>query len=115
MDVRLRPLGCVGQLGAVLSLGLLPLLKRSQEAQFPASFTDDAMILRNGTRIPWTAFTRIKATDVYLNRAYQHTLYELWHPGGRLHFPTHRIDDADSVVKFILGHLPPGVARPTSS
>ncbi len=77
MDVRLKPLGCVGGIGAVLSLGLLPLLRRSQEAQFPASLTDDAMILRNGTRIPWTAFTRVKATDAYVNRAYQHTLYEL--------------------------------------
>lgn len=111
MDVRLRSLGCVGRLGGVLSLGLLPLVLRKHENQFPLRLEGDSMILRSGARIPWSAFTRVRATEILLNGRYQHTLYELWHPGGRIHFPSHRIEDAESVVKFVMAHLSPNVQR----
>jgi hypothetical protein len=45
MDVQLKPLGCVRGVGAVLSLGLLPLLLRKQERQFPAALSLDELIL----------------------------------------------------------------------
>lgn len=110
MDVRIRPLGNLGCVGGVLSLGLLPLILRSHEKQFPASLTDDGMRLRNGVHIPWSSITRFRARDVLLNGRKQHTLYELWHPGGRVHFPSHRIEDADRVVDYMVRHLPPGIA-----
>jgi hypothetical protein len=112
MDVRLKSLGCMGQIGTVLSLGLLPLLLRSQQAQYPATLSADAMMLRNGTTIPWRAFTRFKPTDVYVNGIYMNTLYELWHTDGRrVHFSSHQVQDADAVVKFIVSHLPPAATQ----
>ncbi len=113
MDVRLKSLGCMGQIGAVLSLGLLPLLLRSQQTQYPATLSADSMILRNGTKIPWHAFTRFKATDVHVNGVYMNTLYELWHTDGRVHFSSHQVQDADAVVKFIVTHLPPAATQAT--
>lgn len=112
MDVQLKSLGCVGQIGAVLSLGFLPLMLRSQNRQYPATLEPGAMVLRNGARIPWEAFTRFEGRPVLLNGSYQHTLYELWHPGGRIHFSSHRIQDAEAVVQYIADHLRPDVARP---
>lgn len=106
IEVHLKPLGCAGKAGGCLSFGLLNVVVRSHEKQFPLLLADDAMLLRNGTRIPWNSITRFKATDVLLNGAYQHTLYELWHPGGRVHFPTHRIEDAERVVDFVVQHVP---------
>ena len=111
MNVQLKSLGCIGRIGTVLSLGLLPLLLRSQQAQYPATLSADAMILRNGTKIPWHAFTRFKTTDVYVTGVYMNTLYELWHTGGRVHFSSHQVQDADAVVKFIVTHLPPAAMQ----
>jgi len=106
MNVQLKPPGCVERLGAVLSFGLLPLVRRSVMRQYPATLTDDTMILRNGTRIAWSAFTRFRHTDAYVQGVYVNTTYELWHAAGRLHFSTRQIVDADAVVRFVLGHLP---------
>jgi hypothetical protein len=111
MEVRLKPLGCVGQLGAVLSLGLLPIVQRRQFRQFPGQLTDDAMVLRNGARIPWNSLTGFKATDLYVQGIQMNTQYELWHKGGRVHFTARQIQDIEAVVTFILRHLPPGAAE----
>jgi len=111
MEVRLRPTGCAGQAGGCLSFGLLNLVMKSQNRQYPLMLTEDEMILRNGTRIAWRDFTRLKVTDILLNGAYQHTQYELWHPGGRIHFASHRIEDAEAVAGFVIAHLPPQAER----
>ena len=110
MEVQLNPLGKTGCAGTVLSLGLLPILARAQENQFPMQLNDDGMVLRNGKRIPWTSFNRYRATDVVMGGRKQHTLYELFYQGGKLHFPSHRIANVDAVVDYIARHLPPGVA-----
>ncbi len=108
MDVQLAPPGCLHRMATVLSLGLLPVLLRSQHRQYPATLSDDAVILRNGAKIPWIAFTRFKATDVHVQGMHMNTLYEMWYPGGRVHFAARQIQDADAVVTFILAHLPQG-------
>ena len=110
MDVELKPMGKAGCAGTVLSLGLLPLLARGQEGQFPATLTDEAMTLRNGRKIPWSAFNRFRATEVQFGGKTAHTLYELYYQGGRVHFPSHRIGNVSAVIDYIARHLPPGVA-----
>jgi len=107
MDVQLRSTGAAGTCGGCLSFGVLTAVMRSHEKQFPLSLGDDALLLRNGARIPWNTITRFRSTDVLLGGKYQHTLYELWHPGGRIHFPSHRIENAEAVISFIRSHLPP--------
>lgn len=112
MDVELKPRGCVDSLGTVLSLGLLPILQRSKERQLPLRLDEETMTLRDGRQIRWSDFTRLRATDLYYNRRPIGTLYELWHPGGRIYFDTHRLLNADAVVQFVLSHLPPEVVKP---
>lgn len=111
MDVRLAPSGCLNRVGAVLSLGLLPLLQRSQQRQFPAALTDDGMTLRKGTSIPWSAFTRIRVSDLYVQKVHMNTVYELWHTSGRVHFSARQLEDPQNVVQFILRHLPPQIEK----
>lgn len=109
MKVELKPLGCLGVIGAVFSLGLLPLVVRAQEKQFPALLTEEGMSLRNGARVAWAAFTRVHATDFFVEGKHINCTYELWHKGGKVHFPARRIANIDDVVQFIANHLPPGV------
>lgn len=109
MDVRLKPPGCATKLGTVLSLGLLPIVQRSQFRQFPASLDDRGMVLRNGIRIPWQSFTRFRSTGAYVNKTYINTTYELRHPGGTVRFLSNQVEDAEAVVAFILSRLPPEV------
>lgn len=109
LKVELKPLGCLGVVGAVFSFGLLPLVVRAQEKQFPALLTDEGMSLRNGARIAWKAFTRVHATDFFVEGKYVNCTYELWHTAGKVHFPARRVANIDEVVQFIASHLPPGV------
>ena len=107
MEVQLRPPGCLHRLGTALSFGLLPVLLRSQQTQYPASLSEDSMILRSGVRIPWSAFKRYRATELYVRGIHMNTQYELWHSSGRVYFAARQIEDPDAVVRFILAHLPP--------
>lgn len=103
--------GCVWVAGAVLSLGLLPLLNRRADRQAPVRLTEDEMVLRNGRRIPWSTFNRVTATDVYLgsglSKRYVRTVYALKYPEGTIRLATDSLRDADRVVDFVLSHVPP--------
>lgn len=107
MEVRLKPPGCLHLIATVLSFGLASVIVRSQLRQYPASLSAEGMILRNGMRIPWSAFTRYRATEHYVQGMYLNTDYVLWHGGGRIAFAARQIEDPDAVVRFILAHLPP--------
>jgi hypothetical protein len=110
MNVELNPLGCVGALGALLSLGLMPLVRRRHERQFPQMLSDAGMQLRSGRNIPWTDFKRAHSSATYRRERYKFTQYTFWHSTGRVTFPSHRIADAAAVVQYIAARLPAGVA-----
>jgi hypothetical protein len=110
MEVTLRPLGCVGVLGAVLSFGLLPMVRRRHERQYPGLLLEDAMVLRDGTRIPWRDITRLWKSETYSNQRWLFTQYVLTHTRGKVKFPSHRLQDSRAVVTFIVAHLPGGVS-----
>lgn len=112
MEVKHKKGGCTEQLGCVFSLGLLPLMLAMQRNQMPVTFSDTEMILKNGTRIPWANFTRMTATDVYLNRSFVRTQYVLNHANGKVAFGSDKIENAQEVVQFMLGHLPRNVVNP---
>ena len=108
MDIRLaQNRGCVWVAGSVFSLGLLPLLMRRNARRLPAQLTEEAMVLRNGERIPWGQVTRVATNHVYLNTRYIRTEYVLTHTRGRVVLANDAIQDADHVMAFILGHVPP--------
>ena len=98
--------GCVWTMASVFSLGLAPFFIRRVEQQLPAQLTDDAMVLRNGTRIPWGQFTGTKGTRILLNDTYIGTRWILTHSGGKVQIQTNTIYDADQVMEFIFNHLP---------
>jgi hypothetical protein len=110
MEVKLGPLGCVGVLGAVLSFGLLPLVRRRHERQYPGRLLEDAMILRDGTRIPWRDITRLWKSETYSNQRWLFTQFVLTHAQGKVKFPSHRLQDPREVLTFIVAHLPAGVS-----
>ena len=109
MEVVLKPLGCVGCLGTVLSLGLMPLARRRVESGFPHWLTEAGMRLRNGDEIPWQRIERVWRSDTYVIDRYVFTQYVIWHSQGRVTFPTHRIRNADVAIAYLIAHLPPGV------
>ncbi len=113
MEVKLKPSGCADKLGCVLSFGLLPLLAMSRRKQTPSSLTEQEMILTNGQHIPWSNFTHVQATDVYLNRGFIGTRYVLKHTGGKVAFGTDKIANAEDTVRFIRAHLPAQVVWPS--
>src|SRR4026207_1306704 len=100
MEVKHKKGGCAEQAGCVFSLGLLPLMLAQQRKQMPVSFTDAEMVLKNGTQIPWSNFTRMTATDVYLNRAFVRTQYALNHTSGKVTFGSDKIENSQEVVQF---------------
>jgi hypothetical protein len=109
VDVTLRPLGCVGCLGSVLSLGLMPLVRRHHERQYPRELSSAGMRLRGGAFIPWAAFQRARRSDNHLLDRYLFTQFTFWHAQGRVTFPSHRLTDAAAVLRHIETHLPAGV------
>jgi hypothetical protein len=111
MEVHLSAPGCAHRAGTVLSFGLLPVLLRSQLKQYPASLTEHGMTLRNGTRIPWSSFTRYRATELYVRGVHVNTQHELWHGGGRVHFAERQLQDPEAVVEFIRKHISPEALR----
>lgn len=104
--------GCVWMMLSVFSLGLAPFFIRRVERQLPAQLDDDAMVLRNGTRIPWSQFTGAQGTRILLNGTYVGTRWILKHTGGKVQIQTNTIHDADQVMEFIFGHLPAGAVPP---
>jgi hypothetical protein len=106
MEVQFRPLGCLDYLGCVLSLGFLPLFLWFYRRQLPARLTEEAMVLRSGKEIPWSQFTRAKATKFYYGNAFIGTRYELWHPTGKVEIGTDKVQNAQAVEQFVLSHLP---------
>jgi hypothetical protein len=109
VEVKLGPLGCVGVLGAVLSFGLSPLVRRRHERQYPGRLLEDAMVLRDGTRIPWRDITRVWKSETYSNQRWLFTQFVITHVRGKVKFPSHRLQDARAVLGFIVAHLPSGV------
>jgi hypothetical protein len=108
IEVRLiENKGCVWVMGAVFSLGLLPLLAGRAARTTPERLTEEEMILRNGTRIPWGQFTGAKATEVFLNRRYIRTRYVFTYTGGTVALENDRVHDSERVIGYILAHLPP--------
>lgn len=113
MEVRTQERkGCVWMMASVFSLGLAPLLMRRLEAQLPHQLTDDAMVLRNGTRIPWSQFTGAQGTRVLLNETYIGTRWILKHSGGKVEIQTDKIQNADQVMQFILSRIPAPAQNP---
>jgi hypothetical protein len=112
MEVRHKKGGCAEQMGCVFSLGLLPLMLAQQRKQMPISLTEAEMVLKNGTRIPWGNFTRMTATDVYLNRAFVRTQYALNHTNGKVMFGSDKIENSQEVIQFMLNHLPRNIVNP---
>jgi hypothetical protein len=110
VKIELNPLGCIGVLGALLSLGLMPLVRRSHERQFPRTLSDTGMQLRSGRNILWTDFVRAHSSATYRRDRYLFTQYTFWHSGGRVTFPSHRIADAQAVIRYITARLPASVA-----
>jgi hypothetical protein len=105
VQVRERK-GCVWLMGSVFSLGLMPLMLRRLERQLPARFSDDEMVLRNGTRIPWSQFTGGSGTRVMMNDTYIGTRWILKHAGGKVEIQTDKIENPDEVMRFILARIP---------
>jgi hypothetical protein len=108
VNVELKPLGCLGVVGAIFSFGLLPMVVRAQEKRYPATLTEDGLTLRNGKFIPWSAFVRARATSFHVEGMHVNRTYELWHAHGRVHFPSRRIMNIDAVSHYIAAHLPRG-------
>ncbi len=68
------------------------------------------MILRAGQQIPWTAFTRMKATGYYYGGTFVGTRYRLWHTAGRkIEIGTDKVRNPRAVEAFLPTHLPPQV------
>jgi hypothetical protein len=109
VEVVLKPLGCVGCLGTMLSLGLMPLFRRHIESKFPRMLSETGMQLRSGADIPWSGIKRVWKSDTYAMDRYVFTQYVIWHAAGRVTFPTHRLQGADAVIAYIIAHLPLGV------
>lgn len=98
--------GCVWMMASVFSLGFAPMMLRRHERQLPWQLTDEEMVLRNGTRIPWSQFTGASGTKVYFKDTYIGTRWILQHPGGKVEIQTDKIHDADPVMQFILARIP---------
>lgn len=98
--------GCVWMMASVFSLGFAPLMLRRMERQLPFQLTDDEMVLRNGTRIPWSRFTGASGTRVLFRDTYIGTRWILKHTGGTVEVPTDKIHDPDTVMQFILSRIP---------
>jgi hypothetical protein len=108
MDVRLiEKKGCAWIAASVFSLGLAPLLANRHARQSPVRLTEEEMVLRNGTRIPWDQFSGVTATKVYLNKRYIRTRYVLKHTRGKVMVENDGMYDADRVIEFVLAHVPP--------
>lgn len=107
----IRNKGCMWAATAVLSLGLAPLVVGRYYRQAPRRLTEEEMTLQNGQRLPWSAFTRVTATDIYLgsglSKRYMKTRYVLQHSKGKVDVQTDTLRDADRVIAFILDHVPP--------
>ena len=103
--------GCMWTMLSVFSLGVAPMMLRRHEKQLPWQLTDEEMVLRNGTRIPWSQFTSASGTRVFLQDTYVGTRWILKHAGGKVQIQTNQIHDADPVMQFILARIP---APPTT-
>jgi hypothetical protein len=107
--LEVRPLerkGCVWMMVSVFSLGFAPMMLRRMERQLPAQLTDTEMVLRNGTRIPWSLFTGASGTRVLFKDTYIGTRWILKHAGGKVEIPTDKIHNPDEVMQFILNRVP---------
>jgi hypothetical protein len=109
MEIRFRNLRCLDYIAGVLSLGCLPLFFWFYRRQLPARLTEEGMVLRSGRQIPWSAFTKLKATEVHYGDALVGTRYELWHSSGKVEIGTDKIQNAQAIVDYVMAHLPPPV------
>lgn len=98
--------GCVWMMASVFSLGFAPMMVRRHEKQLPRQLTDEEMVLRNGTRIPWSHFTGASGTKVFIHETYVGTRWILKHAGGKVEIQTDKIHDPDTVMQFILARIP---------
>ena len=113
LEVRMQERkGCVWLMASVFSLGLVPLLMRRLGAQMPVQLTDDEMVLRNGTRIPWGQFTGASGTKIFFKDTYIGTRWILKHARGKVEIPTDKIHDPDQVMQFILSRIPAPAQNP---
>jgi hypothetical protein len=98
--------GCVWMMTAVFSLGFAPYMLRRHDRQLPWQLTDDEMVLRNGTRIPWSQFTGASGTRVLFGDTYIGTRWVLRHAGGKVEVQTDKLQNPDAVMQFILARIP---------
>ncbi len=108
LSVHLRPSGCVDMAVAVGSFGMVPVYLYFYRRKMPGRLTEEAMILRDGTVVPWGRFKRTKRTDIYYGprEVFTGSRYQLWYEGGKVQFGTPMLANADPVVAFIFSHLP---------
>ena len=111
IEVRLRrqPQGCVYWPLAVMTLGVVPLLKSSAERHFIQRMDETGIETRGKTRIGWNEFTRIERVQGTMKGAVLSDEYLLTSSKGKVSLPLWRTENAQEVGDYAFRHLPPNL------
>jgi hypothetical protein len=98
MDVRLGfGFWALNILLGPLTLGILPLAMAMQVRNWPKRLEDDHLVLRNGTRIPWSECTNVVKQPM--------GRYEVIFGGTTVNVPTISLAGGKKVAQWILDRL----------
>ena len=111
MDVELKPFGCIEKFAILASFGLAGLMLKIHRNQLPRTMTETEMVLRNGTRIPWSTFKRIQVTEIRVHGVPVGTQYMLWHDRGKVVIMDNKILEPQAVIEFMSRRLPSNIQQ----
>ncbi len=108
MDVKIKAVpGCMQFFLAVVTLGIYPLMAWLNLRNWPKSLDDQGLVTRAGTRIAWSAFTKITKVITDIQRGAAKTEhFELTYPKGKVIVAPYRLEDGGQVFDYVWQRLP---------
>ncbi len=76
---------------------------------WPAEMDEQGMTLRNGTRVSWSEFTRIRKINVIMDGRQVSERYDLRSPRGKVSIVPSRLDQGEDVARYVWERLPKAV------
>jgi len=99
--------GCLLVVGGLMSFGVVPLVILLPRRRWPRFFDPSGMTLRNGSHIPWDAFTSVRRVRVHGDGgAVLAERIDLRSSRGKVQVVTSQIHNAQAVEDFLFAHLP---------
>jgi hypothetical protein len=92
---------------AVATVGVYPLIRMRVERRYVHEMDDAGFVTRAGTRVAWSAITRVRHISREMDGRVMSEEYEIRSPQGRSCLPISRIGNVREVLDYFIQRVPP--------